>query len=210
MKRMKRNFWASLTGLLFLAILGCATIESKPPIKNPQILESNLPSAQLITGVPWYRQGRKECGPTSIAMVLNFYGRKVTKDEIARCVMSAGKFGTELEQLEYYAEQQQGLKTYRLYDRTKDKSSMKYLIAQGYPLIAIGRIPQNWHSKWAPLWEGHYVVVVGYDDVTKNLIIQDPAWGKKGYEMTKVPYRNFGDFHTHSQFPGLVLCIYPK
>jgi hypothetical protein len=209
MKKMKRNFWVSLTELLFLASVGCATIDSKPPIKNPQISEPNLPPSHLITGIPWFRQGRKECGPTSLAMVVGYYGKKVTKDEVARWVMTAGKMGTEVEQLEYYAGQQ-GFRTYRFYDRTKDKSSMKYLIAQGYPLIAIGRIPQNWHSKWAPLWEGHYVVVVGYDDVTKNFIIQDPAWGKKGYEMTKVPYEVFADFHTHSQFPQLVLCISPK
>ena len=100
-----KNFRVRVLIALLLFVGSCATMDSKPPIKNPQISKLNLPPAYLITGVPWYRQGRKECGPTSLAMVVGYYGKKVTKDEVARWVMTAGKLGTEIEQLEYYAGQ---------------------------------------------------------------------------------------------------------
>ncbi len=206
MQRLK-TLGSLLAMLLFLIPTGCATMDSAPPVKNPQILKSNLPSDHIIAGVPWYRQGGQECGPTSLAMVLNFYGRNVTKDEIALWLMKAGKYGINLEDLEYYADQQ-GFKAFRLFDRSAEKTAMKYWIAQGYPLIALGTIPPSWHQKTA-LVRRHYVVVVGYDDAQKHFIIQDPAYGRKGREQTRVPYDVFIDFHVHSKYPQLALCIFP-
>ncbi len=188
--------------------MGCVTLDSLPPIKNPQILKSGLPSNHLIDGVPWYRQGSAECGPTSLAMVLNFYGKNVTKDEIARWLMKAGKYGTNVEDLEYYARQQQGFKGFRLYDRSPERMEMRYWLAQGYPLIAIGTIPPNWHQR-GTLLRHHFVVVVGYDDPNKNFIIQDPNYGRNGREKTKVPYDVFIDFQTYPKFPQGTLCFYP-
>jgi uncharacterized protein YvpB len=194
--------------LLFSIHAGCATMGPAPPVKNPQILKSNLPSNHMIAGVPWYRQGNEECGPTSLAMVLNFYGRNVTKDEISLWLLKAGKHGTNPDDLEYYAGQKQGFKTFRVYDQGKEKTEMKYWIAQGYPLIALGTIPSNWHRKMV-LVRRHFVVVVGYDDLKKHFIIQDPAYGRKGREKTLVPYEVFNDFHVHPKFPQMTLVCYP-
>jgi hypothetical protein len=141
-------------------------------------------------------------------MVLNYYGRKVTKDDIVKWVMSVGLLGTAVQQLEYYAETQKGCRVYRFYDNTKGKTRVKGLIAQGYPLIAFGRIPTRWHSR-SKLWEGHAVVVVGYDDAG-FFIIQDPAWGREGREQTFVPYPVFEDFLFSPIFSNMVLCIYPS
>jgi hypothetical protein len=198
-----------LAVLLFFIHIGCATMDSVPPIKNPQILKSNLPSGHILAGVPWYRQGSEECGPTSLAMVLNFYGRDVTKDEIALWLKKASRRGTNVEDLEYYAGQQQGFKTFRVYDKREEKTEMKYWIAQGYPLIAVGTIPPNWHQRMV-LDRRHFVVVVGYDDLKKHFLIQDPAYGRKGQEKTKVPYDVFIDFHVHPKFPQMTLCCYPR
>jgi hypothetical protein len=139
-----------------------------------------------------------------MAMVLAFYGKKVTKDDVVKYgrVMEVSEW-QRLERLELFAKRQ-GLRVYRFYDRTQNKSSMKYLIAQGYPLIALGRIPEKWYRK-ARLREAHYVVVVGYDDINENFIIHDPAgWGG----MIKIPYKVFRDFHSLPRSPGLLLCVY--
>ncbi len=196
-----------LAVFLVAGLLGCG--EVRPPVRNSAITDSNLPPSFLIEGVPWYRQDGNQCGPTSLAMVLNYYGMKVTKDDIVKWVMSVGLLGTPLEELEYYAGTQKGCKVYRFYDGTKGKTRVKGLIAQGYPLIAIGRIPTRWHSR-SKLWEGHAVVVVGYDDVGGNFIIQDPAWGREGREQTKVPYGVFEDFLFRPTLPNMLLCIYPS
>jgi len=206
MQRLK-TLGSFLAVLLFLIPAGCATMDSAPPVKNPQILKSNLPSDHIIAGVPWYRQGSQECGPTSLAMVLNFYGRNVTKDEIALWLMKAGKRGTLPEDLEYYARQQQRFKTFRVYDREKEKTEMKYWVAQGYPLIAMGTIPPNWHQKMVMV-RYHFVVVVGYDDLKKHFVIHDPAYGRKGREKTEVPYDVFNDFHGHAKYPQMTIGFY--
>ncbi len=161
-----------LLAVFLLNALGCGEI--RPPARNSAITHSNLPPSFLIEGVPWYRQDGNQCGPTSLAMVLNYYGMKVTKDDIVKWVMNVGLL-TPVQQLEYYAETQKGCRVYRFYDNTRGKTRVKGLIAQGYPLIAIGRIPTRWHSR-SKLWEGHAVVIVGYDDAG-FFIIQDPAWG---------------------------------
>ena len=145
-----KKLWMLLAVIFFIAgIGGCATT---PPIRNPQISEVNLAPAYLITGVPYIRQGRNECGPTSLAMVLSFYdGKNGQKKEVVAGVMPAGKFYTPVEELENYA-RQRGFNTYRFCDATQNKAKIKFLVSQWYPLIVIGRIPNNWHSKRA-LWQ---------------------------------------------------------
>ena len=106
----------------------------------------------------------------------------------------------------------QGFQVHSFNDWNKEK--MKYLIAQGYPLIALGEIPSNWYRDGRYAGEGHYVVVVGYDDTEKTFAVNDPAGGQK----MKIPYEIFKNFHSptkqrsfgNPQENYYVLCIYPK
>jgi len=55
--------------------------------------------------------------------------------------------------------------------------------------------------------EGHYVVVVGYDDLKNIFHVHDPNGGRK----LEVSYDVFKDFHrSHQTHSHYVLCIYPK
>jgi len=188
--------------LILLAVLaigvGCA---ADPPIRNPQFSKSNLPEKYLIENVPLYRQGHEECGPTSLQMVMNFYGKNLTKEAISEWILRTK--GTSYKEMEFFARKEK-FEVYSFYDSKKEK--MKYLLAQGYPLIALGVRPPNWPAgRYSGA--GHYVVVVGYDDGNKRFSVQDPATGKK----YKIPYELFKEFHSsHSQSRYYVLCIYPK
>jgi len=187
--------------ILFLSavtLLGCA---GGPPIKNPQITKSNLPQKCFIEGVPAYRQTYMDCGPTSLRMVLSFYGKDFSQEEIVK--VRRGR-GTVISDMESFA-RSQGFEVHSFNDWKKEK--MKYLIAQGYPLIALGVIPSNWYSSGRYAGEGHYVVVSGYDDLKKIFIINDPGPGMR----MEIPYDVFKDFHRSSSYePFYVLCIYPK
>jgi hypothetical protein len=66
---------------VIVLLLGCAV---GPPIKNPQITKSNLPQQHRIDNVPIYRQPYMDCCPTSLRMVLNFYGKSLSQEEIGR------------------------------------------------------------------------------------------------------------------------------
>jgi ABC-type bacteriocin/lantibiotic exporter with double-glycine peptidase domain len=181
-----------------LILLSCAI---GPPVKNSSISKSNLPQKYSIPKVPLYRQTYMDCGPTSLRMVLNFYWKNYSQEEIVKARRGRG---TAVSDVESFA-RSQGFEVYSYYDSKKEE--MKYLLVQDYPLIAIGVPPPNWPKRSRYSGEGHYVVVVGYDDEKKVFIIQDPAPGAR----MEVPYEIFKDFHsshpTHSHF---VLCIYPK
>jgi ABC-type bacteriocin/lantibiotic exporter with double-glycine peptidase domain len=187
--------------ILFLSImllLGCA---GGPPIKNPQITKSNLPQQHLIENVPIYRQPYMDCVPTSLRMVLNFYGKNLSQEEVSK--VRRGR-GTSFEDMESYP-RSLGFGLYSFYDWKKDQ--MKYLLAQGYPLIALGVCPPEWAEGQRPGGEGHAVVVVGYDDFKNIFNVYDPNRGRR----LKIPYDVFKDFHkSHPKFPNFVLCIYPK
>jgi hypothetical protein len=78
---------------------------------------------------------------------------------------------------------------FSFYDGKKEQ--MKYLLAQGYPLIALGVRPPEWTPDEKYSGEGHYVVLVGYDDLKKTFNVHDPNRGRK----LEIPYDVFGDFH---------------
>jgi len=138
-------------------------------------------------------------------MVMNFYGKNINKDEIVKSV-SLKPPGTPKSDIVNYAMKKK-FEVYYFYGWNEEK--MKYLIAQGYPLIALGEIPSNFHPDRGIAGSGHYVVITGYDDIEKKFTINDPQPGKK----EKVPYKVIKDFLSSSK-PNhdwnYVICIYPK
>jgi uncharacterized protein YvpB len=181
-----------------ILLLGCA---AGPPIKEPQITKSNLPQQHLITNVPIYRQPYMDCGPTSLRMVLNFYGKNLSQEEIGKARRGRGTTVSDMESFP----RSMGFEVYSFYDWKKEE--MKYLIAQGYPLIALGVRPPNWSKNEKYSGEGHYVVLVGYDESKNIYNVHDPNGGRK----LEIPYDIFKDFHrSHPTHANLVICIHRK
>jgi len=142
-----------------------------------------------------------DCGPTSLRMVLNFYGKDLSQEEIGRARRGRGTTVVDMESYPRYL----GFKVHSFFDHRKDE--MKYLLVQGYPLIVLGVPPPEWYRSGRYSGEGHYVVVVGYDDLKKLFIVYDPSPGRK----MEIPYDIFKDFHrSHPTHGNYVLCIYPK
>jgi len=194
---MKKLFlWNSI---LILAVVTLSV--AGPPAKDPQTTKSNLPQVQYIENVPIYRQPSMDCGPTSLRMVLNFYGQNLSQDEIGKARKGRG---TTVSDMESYP-RSLGFAIHSYFDWKKEE--MKYLLAQGYPLIALGVAPPQWSKGQRYSAEGHYVVVVGYDDSKNIFHVQDPNGGRK----LEVPYDVFKEFHrSHPTQSYYVLCIYPK
>jgi hypothetical protein len=68
-----------------LLVLGMASCATSPPAAAPAV---------LIEGVPFYAQEAHQCGPASLAGVLNFWGAGVTPEEIAKDIYSPTAGGT--------------------------------------------------------------------------------------------------------------------
>jgi ABC-type bacteriocin/lantibiotic exporter with double-glycine peptidase domain len=86
---------ALLTGGFFFTQGGCAVGASAgkeagalPPSKTP------TPVSSIIAGVPFLPQEDDTCGPSSLAMVLEFLGQDVTTQEIVRETRTEGLKGT--------------------------------------------------------------------------------------------------------------------
>lgn len=187
--------------ILFSVIVLLSGCVAEPPVKKPQITKSSLPQRHLIENVPIYRQPYMDCGPTSLRMVLNFYGKNLSQEEVGKARRGRGTTVSDMESFP----RSMGFEVYSFYDSKKEE--MKYLLAQGYPLIVLGVTPPNWYSSGRYSGEGHYVVVLGYDDLKKIFVVNDPGPGMR----MEIPYDVFKDFHrSYSYEPFYVLCIYPK
>jgi hypothetical protein len=200
-KSLKKLFLVlSLLGLS----LGCTAL---PPVKNPHINESNLPSECLIEGIHPIKQGYQGCVPACIEMVFRFYGKELDKDAVADWIQRAR--GTTPEALEQFLGWQ-GFNVHTFSDWRARKSRIKYFLSQGYPVIAGGKLGLQ--------DIGHMIVLIGYDDskvIARKegqfkgaFFALDPSPGK----MVQIGYDLFAEFHRgqvgRTQYYGLV--VYPK
>jgi len=108
----------------------------------------------LITTVPFIPQEEYQCGPASLAMVLQYYGAPVDQDEITRALYIPSVRGTLNLDLEFYA-RRRGFQA-RSFEGTLARA--KEEIRQGRPLIVF-------QDLGAALWPvPHFAVLLGYDD----------------------------------------------
>lgn len=113
-----------------------------------------------ISDVPFFPQSRYQCGPASLASVLNYHGCRITPEEIADVIYRRELKGTLSIDLILFA-QRMGFEAnaYR-----GDAADLKSHVAVNHPLIVF-------HNVGRPLLTiRHFSVVIGYDD-NKGIII---------------------------------------
>ena len=134
----------SLFFLFLLLLLSCAGPSSSLPTKGTRIVE----------GVPFYPQEEYQCGPASLAGVLNYYGVKVTPADIAAEIFSRHARGTLDMDMVFYT-QKKGLKAEQYSGSVED---LRRCIDSRQPLIVLID-----HGFWV-YQKSHFMVVVGYDE----------------------------------------------
>lgn len=159
---LKKRKW-SLLATILLAIVVLLNYEQYMPVSSP-------PSFKL-NGFPFLEQPDQiTCGPTSAAMVLQYYGKDVSIQQ-AKKVTKTQWFS--------YNEQVVGMTSPDFIQHVfkhfgvparihvTDFGHLKYYVSQNRPPVALVR---------SGLKTWHYVVVIGYDE--ENIILADPGWGK--------------------------------
>ncbi len=121
---------------------GCAS----PPMLSPK-------TTRMIEGVPFFPQEDFQCGPASLAGVLNYYGLRITPAEIAAEVFSRSARGTLDMDMVFYA-QRKGMKAEQYAGSFED---LQGSLDSRRPLIVL--IDQGF---WV-YQSHHFMVVVGYD-----------------------------------------------
>ena len=111
-------------------------------------------TARLIERVPFYPQEAYQCGPASLAGVLNFYGLDVSPAEIAAEIFSKQARGTLDMDMLFYAQKKE-------LSATQYKGSWEDLqrnVDSSHPLIVLAD-----EGFWV-YQKDHFMVVVGYDE----------------------------------------------
>lgn len=141
----KVNSLVSIVFLLCLIILSSCTVH-----QNFSYLEDTV----LLSDIPFYPQEKYQCGPASLAGVLNYWGIQVTPEDIARDIYSTTAKGTLTFDMVIYP-QQYGL-TAAQYDGNLD--DLKKNITSGYPVIVLVDYGFSFYQA------NHFMVVVGFNE----------------------------------------------
>ena len=125
-----------------------------------------LPVSAQLTGLRHERQGWNNCGPTTLAMALSYWGRDETQYDIVPFLKpdSQDKH-VGLGEMEEYV-QSLGLDAIVRVGGSLDR--LKALVRAGFPVIV-----ETWYVRDAHDQLGHYRLIVGYDDVAQEFTVYD-------------------------------------
>jgi tetratricopeptide (TPR) repeat protein len=140
--------------VLFLLLAGCGATPPLPAGFEPRRVE--------LAAVPYFAQGDFQCGPATLAMVLNHQGIALTPEQLAPGVYLPGREGSLQIELVSAARRQQRL-AYVIEPRL---DALLAELAAGRPLIVL----QNLGFDWLPRW--HYAVAIGYDLERGELLLR--------------------------------------
>lgn len=170
------------------------------PQATSTITPTPLPQRVELEGVKYVDQhGRwNYCGPANLAMALNYWGWKGTRDDIARVVkpgvpdisdfIQAGKPDKNVmpyEMTDFVNENTEFRAVLRI---GGENDLVKSLIASGFPVvIEKGYYEADYTGKIA--WLGHYLFITGYDEGAGYFIVQD-AYLQPGKDL-KSDYQTF-------------------
>jgi predicted double-glycine peptidase len=128
---------------LCLVLSACATAQSHTPA-----------GGKIIADFPFYPQETYQCGPASLAGVLNYLGLRTTPEKIAQDIFSKSARGTLTIDMVLYS-QEQGFSAMDYYGSMKD---LREQIDTGSPVIVM---VDYGFSVWQ---KDHFMVVIGYND----------------------------------------------
>jgi len=161
-----------LSVCLLLLVAGCASAEQQ--LTEPERPLS--PNSVYVKAVPFHPQTQYQCGPASLAAVLNYWGRDVTPELIAREIYRPQMKGTLSLDLWRYAKDQNLHATIR-------HGSWEFLemqVSRNRPVIAF----LNLGFQQAPI--GHFLVVVGIDPDDMSVIAYSGV-----QKNQRIPYDRF-------------------
>lgn len=151
-----------LRSIALLSLIALLSACAGRPLVLPT-LESlaNLPEQVYLDDVPFHAQDEFQCGPASLAMLLNQRGIADQPDELTERVYIPERNGTLQVEL-VSAARERDLLVYPLDGRLENLMAE---VAAGNPVLVMQNLAFNWFPQW------HYAVVVGYDLSTREMIV---------------------------------------
>ena len=199
-----------IAGVFLLVWLGgCATQQTQALLR---MHPGKLPQQVELGEVPFYPQETNQCGPASLAMMLDAGGVKVTPQELTQQVYLPAREGSlQVEMLA--ATRRNGLLACGLAPKLEDLLAE---VAGGTPVLVL----QNLALSWYPVW--HYAVVVGYDLRREEIILHsglerrqlmplttfERTWARSGYwAMLALPPRRMPHTATEAAYVAAAIAL---
>jgi len=190
------------------------TVTQPTATETPVIIETALPtptstpipSKVILSSPEWEKQDINNCGPTTLAIYLRFYGWEGDQYTISDLIKPIPQDrNVNVEELDYYVRNYAGwLQT--IYRVGGDVDMLKELIAAGIPVMIEEAFKFD-ESYWPndDKWAGHYFLVNGYDDSLKAFLGQDSYYGPDrwvDYDVLKKQWQSFNYVFTIIFLPG--------
>lgn len=156
--------------LLVSLLAGCA---STPEWPVPGTDQPSTPDQVILEDVPFYPQERYQCGPASLAMMLNSQGLRTDPEILKELVYIPGRGGS-LQVEMVAAARAHGMLVYPL---EKELESLLSEVASGNPVLVM----QNLRFGWWPQW--HFAVVIGYNAGERDLILHTDTRKREAIDL---------------------------
>lgn len=174
------------------------------PTTAPTLTPTAIPGQVELPAPKWEKQDVNNCGPTTLALYLRFYGWKGDQTTIAIEVKPKKEDrNVNVEELVGYVNTKvPGLEVqYRV---GGDVDTLRRLLAAGFPVMIEETFMMD-ESYWPndDRWAGHYLLVTGYNDATQRFTGQDVYLAPN----ISIPYVTLND---HWQaFNRVYILVYP-
>ncbi|RMG76402.1 MAG: hypothetical protein D6711_04000 [Chloroflexi bacterium] len=181
--------------LMFLVPLGNVWAQETD---NPEPI--SLPSSHLLSGFTYHPQMWNNCGPATLTMGLSYFGYADNQVRAARWLKpnQEDKNVSPWQMVQFVNSQIPEIPVYALMRYGGTLETLKLLNYYGYPvLIEAGYDPERANQGWM----GHYLLVIGYDDINQEIITHDSYDG----ENLRYSYEHIQEHWQHFNYVYIVL-----
>jgi ABC-type bacteriocin/lantibiotic exporter with double-glycine peptidase domain len=148
---LQRAPWRKLGGSLItlLILSACATA---PRFRD---LRADLEArGHYVPNVPFIPQEESLCGPAALAMVLQYWGAKVSEDEVAKETFLPALRGALISDLRAFSER----RGFRATSYSSSPDDLRFRISKNEPLILLLDLGRGSYQK------PHYILAIGFHE----------------------------------------------
>lgn len=138
--------------IVLLMLAACAGTPQSDRLLAAGAAADHLPVRAEVTGVPFFPQEERYCGPASLAMVLAWGGIATDQERIGEEIYTPGREGTLVSDVLGGARRHG-----RLAVPVNTLDDLLAEIAAGHPVIVFQNLGLDWYQQW------HFAVAIGYD-----------------------------------------------
>lgn len=169
---------------LCVLVVGCS-------LAPPDYLSksSGRPSTAMVADVPFFAQDDLQCGPASLAMVLQWSGVAVSPAELSPEVYTPGLEGS-LQHSLIGAARRHGRIAYPI----AGADALMAELAVGHPVIVLVNLGFSWYPQW------HYAVAIGYDQDEEVMILHSGLTAREA-----ISFWTFDNIWQRADYWGLLV-----